>query len=76
MTEQNIHTPGLKPNRDYGTGIFRRRILIKTGVNKTETVAELEDCVHGFRLVVNHENNIITDVQAEALRIPLTSAYP
>lgn len=55
-------------NTDYGTGVFRRRIRLQGLPGKV--VAELEDCCHGFRSVVYHDGKKVTDVQAEALRIP------
>lgn len=58
-------------NPHYGEGIFRRRIRLQGLPGKV--VAELEDCCHGFRTSVYHNGEVVTDIQAEALRIPLTT---
>ena len=58
-------------NPDYGNGIFRRRICLDGQPGKV--IAELEDCCHGFRCTVYHDGSKVTDIQAEAIRIPLTT---
>ena len=58
-------------NPHYGSGTFRRRIRLTGEPGKV--TAELEDCNHGFRSVIFHDGQQVTDVQAEALRIPLTT---
>ena len=58
-------------NPHYGEGTFRRRIRLQGQPGKV--IAELEDCYHGFRSTVYHDGNTVTDIKAEALRIPLTS---
>jgi hypothetical protein len=70
MTEQQnpIEYP-LNPH--FGEGIFRRRIRLNGQAGKV--IAELEDGYHGFRSVVYHDGKRITDIQAEALRFPLTT---
>lgn len=68
MTDTTIDNP---QNPDYGNGIFRRRIRLVGEPGKV--TAELEDCNHGFRSVVFHDGTQVTDVQAEALRVPLTT---
>ncbi|WP_101757880.1 DUF2889 domain-containing protein [Oceanicoccus sp. KOV_DT_Chl] len=65
-------TPFTAPtNPNYGQGVFRRRVRLSGQAGKV--VAELEDCCHGFRSVVYHDGQQVTDIQAEALRIPLTT---
>lgn len=55
----------------YGRGVFRRRVRLE---NRPGTVCtELEDCAHGFRLHVVHDGATVTEVAAEALRIPLST---
>jgi hypothetical protein len=58
-------------NPDYGNGIFRRRIRL-AGSNGM-VLAELEDTNHGFRSRVFHDGERVTDIQAGALRIPLST---
>ena len=58
-------------NPDYGNGTFRRRIRL---VNKGNQVSvELEDCNHGFRLIIHHHNNCINAIDVETLRFPLST---
>ena len=59
------------PNPHFGEGVFRRRIRLNGQAGKV--IAELEDCCHGFRSVVYHDSHTITDIQAQALRFPLTT---
>lgn len=59
------------PNPDFGNGVFRRRIRLQGQPGRV--IAELEDCCHGFRCVVSHDGHVVTDVQAESLRVPLNS---
>ena len=69
MTDDpNKHIP---LNKDYGKGIYRRRILLKGGASRV--VAELEDCHHGFRCTVAHNSAIVTDICGEAIRVPHTT---
>lgn len=68
MTDTTLNNP---QNPDYGNGIFRRRIRLVGEPGKV--IAELEDCNHGFRSVVFHDGVKVTDVQAETLRVPLTT---
>jgi hypothetical protein len=57
-------------NPRYGKGIFRRRIAL---VNYQYQVnVELEDCNHAFRLQLFHDGAHVTDIQANALRYPLS----
>jgi hypothetical protein len=58
-------------NPNYGQGTFRRRIKLENC--KDQLLAELEDCNHGFRLHLFHDNNIITAIEVETLRYPLST---
>jgi hypothetical protein len=58
-------------NPNYGKGIFRRRILL-TGTDNL-VVAQLEDCNHGFKLKLSHNNEKVTALEAQALRYPLST---
>lgn len=60
-----------KLNRAYGNGVFRRRIALSRGAG--EILAELEDNQHGFRLVVCHDTQRVTDIRVETLRIPFNT---
>lgn len=68
MTDTAFNNPH---NPNYGNGTFRRRIRLVGEPGKV--TAELEDCNHGFRSVVFHDGTQVTDVQAQALRVPLTT---
>lgn len=73
VDHERPHPAGLsfRANPLYGTGAFRRRVRL---TNQPGIVhAELEDCVHGFRLHVEHDGTRATAIAAEALRIPLTT---
>jgi len=56
-------------NPDYGEGAFHRRIRLQGEPGRV--IAELEDCCHGFRSVIDHDGETVTGVSAETLRIPL-----
>lgn len=58
-------------NPDYGKGVFRRRIRLNG--TDGQVCAELEDTNHGFRAKVFHDGQQVTDIQSEALRIPLST---
>lgn len=58
-------------NPDYGHGAFRRRIRLYNEVGQVG--AELEDCNHGFRLIIKHQQQRINAIEVEALRFPLSS---
>lgn len=58
-------------NPNFGSGIYRRRIRLR---GQPGTVAaELEDCNHGFRLILRHDGEKVTAIEPEALRVPLTT---
>lgn len=58
-------------NPDYGHGAFRRRIRLYN--EPGQVGAELEDCNHGFRLIIKHQHQYINAIEVEALRYPLSS---
>ncbi len=70
MTDYDF-TDNPNPNPHYGQGCYRRRIrlIAETGLVK----AELEDDCHGFRIQLNHDGRMVTDVDGEALRVPMSS---
>lgn len=73
MTDQTIDYP---PNPNYGSGLYRRRIKLQGSIDKQDggtVVGELEDCNHGFRVTVHHQNHSVTDVIGESLRIPMNT---
>lgn len=72
----NSHTPPEYKgetflNPDYGKGVFRRRILLSS--SPASVVAELEDCMHGFRSTILHDNTQVTEVLGETLRYPMST---
>jgi hypothetical protein len=63
--------PDYPLNPDYGNGVFRRRIRLR---NSPGTVTgELEDCAHGFRVRIEHDEQQVTAVQGEPIRVPMTT---
>ena len=75
MPKQNKN-PFADPNRyptnpNYGSGIFRRRILLVGEPSKV--VAELEDDCHGFRSTLFHDGEKVTGIETATLRAPLTT---
>ena len=58
-------------NPNYGQGVFRRRIKLENC--KNHLLAELEDCNHGFRLRLYHDNTSVTAIEVETLRYPLST---
>ncbi len=58
----------MEPNPDYGGGICRRRILLRSIGQRV--IAELEDDNHAFRVTMDHDGRVITGIEAEFLRAP------
>lgn len=58
-------------NPEYGTGVFRRRIRLVRSAGFM--LAELEDCHHGFRAVVEYDHERVVAIKGEALRTPLST---
>ena len=62
----------VKPNPEYGSGVFRRRILLsRPSTNQIE--AKLEDCNHGFSINLEHDGKKITAIKANAHRHPFNT---
>jgi len=55
----------------YGTGIFRRRIRLTHGADNV--LAELEDDMHAMKCRVAHDGHVVTGVEADFHRYPLTT---
>ncbi|MCK5881198.1 MAG: DUF2889 domain-containing protein [Sinobacterium sp.] len=62
-------------NPTYGQGVFHRKIRFTQGSDSTGqyVFAELEDCYHGFRIKLYHHNGVITAMEPEAGRTPLST---
>jgi len=58
-------------NPNYGAGIFRRRIALTR--NDSHIDVRLEDCNHAFQLKLFHNDGHVTDIQARAIRHPLST---
>jgi len=56
---------------DYGTGVYRRRVRLVGAAGVVR--AEMEDCLHGMRCSVHHADGVITDIQSEMLRVPIST---
>ncbi|NRB37809.1 MAG: DUF2889 domain-containing protein [Pseudomonadales bacterium] len=75
---ENLENPLNYPiNPDFGSGIFRRRVRLQKAEDEKGlyVLGELEDCNHGFISKVYYANNKVTDIQAQAIRIPLTTCH-
>lgn len=57
-----------KPNSQYGSGTFRRRIRLCADEGLVSV--ELEDGNHGFRLRLRHDGQAVTAVVADTVRHP------
>lgn len=60
------------PNPAYGAGLYRRRVRVQH-IDENYVLGEIEDDQHGFRVHLKHADGQITDVKAEALRIPMNT---
>lgn len=62
-------------NPNYGQGVFHRKLRFSHGNDdKGQFVfAELEDCNHGFCIKLYHQDSLITAIEPEAKRIPLST---
>ena len=69
MTRQQL--PDHKPNPNYGSGTYRRRIHLRH--RSDHVLGELEDDCHGFRVQVFHDRSKVTRIEAETLRAPLNT---
>lgn len=60
-----------RPNPDYGSGIFRRRIHLRADNDAVHV--ELEDGNHGFRLVLHHDGKVVGKVEIDTVRYPFST---
>ncbi len=62
-------------NPQYGKGVFHRKLRFTNGNDKKGqfVFAELEDCNHGFCIKLYHQDSLVTAIQPEAMRIPLST---
>ncbi|WP_279247013.1 DUF2889 domain-containing protein [Candidatus Litorirhabdus singularis] len=58
-------------NPRYGDGCYRRRIQLEQQPGALS--GSLEDDCHGFRVRITHDDKVVTGVEADTLRIPLSS---
>lgn len=63
------HTPRMA-SRAYGTGIYRRRVLVR--LDGARATGELEDDFHHFRVEIVHDGTCVTDVTGIGVRSPWT----
>lgn len=61
----------MRPNPDYGQGIFRRRIRLESSPGCV--FAELEDTNHGFQVCVYHDGKRISEIASKPLRFPYST---
>lgn len=65
MSERKFVTPS---NPNYGNGVFRRRILLRSlGQN---VIAELEDDNHAFHINMGHDGHVINSIAVDFVRVP------
>jgi hypothetical protein len=55
---------------DYGTGTYRRRIIVR--LDGARAVGELEDDFHHFRVALDHDGERVTAVDGSGVRAPWT----
>lgn len=75
------NTLSFPENPHFGSGIYRRRIrLINSRLAEprscgatSKVEAELEDTNHAFKCTLFHDQQKITDIQTQSLRIPIDS---
>ena len=77
MTAKENPSTGLDypKNPNFGNGIFRRRVRLQKGQDDKGlyVLGEMEDCNHGFSSKVYYANNVVIDIEAEALRTPFNT---
>lgn len=61
----------LPPNPDYGTGIFRRGVRLTN--RPGQTFGELEDTAHAMRCMIRHDEEKITAVEVDFVRLPMNT---
>ena len=57
--------------RDYGSGIYRRRILVR--LDGDQACGELEDDFHHFRVELRHDGSTVIEVDGSGVRSPWTA---
>jgi hypothetical protein len=55
---------------EYGTGIYRRRVLVR--LRGPHAVGELEDDFHHFRVAFDHDGEKVTTIEGSGIRSPWT----
>ncbi|PXF30954.1 hypothetical protein WH50_12605 [Pokkaliibacter plantistimulans] len=74
MTTNNKGATGKHHADDHsGTRASLHRLIDLRNINHNETTAWLEDDFHHFGVSVHHQDGIVTDVQATAVRVPWTT---
>lgn len=63
---------GLKPNADFGQGYFLRSWEMKR-LSPTELEISMEDLCHALHMVLSHDSERITKIDAYWVRRPMTS---
>lgn len=58
-------------NPDFGHGVYRRRIRLEQLGNSVD--GKLEDCNHGFCVMVYHDGEKVTAIEPEHKRVPYTT---
>lgn len=61
----------LRPNPDYGKGVFRRSIMLLA--DSGGIAAGLEDNHHALRLFLSYDENVVTSINAETIRVPFNT---
>ena len=65
------HAESLPIRPDYGSGVYRRRILLEASGNDVH--GELADDFHHFAIRLRHDGESVVEVQGEGIRVPWTS---
>lgn len=61
----------LKPDPNYGGGVFRRRLRLAVVAREVEV--DLEDGNHAFRLTLRHDGERVTAIEPTYIRHPFTT---
>jgi len=65
MSDRKFLAPS---NQNYGKGVFRRRILLRS-IGQS-VIAELEDDNHAFHINMGHDGHVINRIDVEFVRVP------
>jgi hypothetical protein len=71
MSEEPQFDRNMPLRADYGSGRYRRRIRLEGSPGQVR--AAIEDSYHGMRCTVYHDGRIITNIEADLPRIPLST---